>query len=403
MKEENDMAERRWISRLLAALVISLTALIGFHGPSTHAANNPIPEDGGVQGLFTFAAGPSGLNTTNTIPYFKSSFSFQGTTYPFAMVGNDPSSNSSVTLPTVIIPLKFVFSPASNLGGGQFSDVRDPFTMVSPWNETSVQATLDSPIFQSSTYPFGVGTTQWGDAIMRADFNKTGASGYHVLLGQPTVLPEVTIDVPANQADVHRISARIDAGWFSTRINDLMNSMQIDPHALVIFATYDTLLYLNNNPAVCCVLGYHGAMSPVVRKFGGIDGNGKQPLQTFIYTSWVSPGITAPGAFGPFDNASPFSHEVAEWTNDPFVDNAVPPWLAIAPPPSFCQGNLETGDVLEATKSSFANLTTSAGVTYTIQSEALLPWFARQSPSTAVNGIYSFPDNTIAPTFAQSC
>ena len=77
--------------------------------------------------------------------------------------------------------------------------------------------------------------------------------------------------------------------------------------------------------------------------------------------------------------------------------------LAIAPPPSFCQANLETGDVLEATNASFGNLTTSAGATYTIQSEALLPWFARQSPSTAVNGIYSFPDSTVAPTFAQNC
>jgi len=30
--------------------------------------------------------------------------------------------------------------------------------------------------------------------------------------------------------------------------------------------------------------------------------------------------------------------------------------------------------------------------TYTLQTEALLPWFERQTPSPALNGAYSFPD-----------
>jgi len=96
-----------------------------------------------------------------------------------------------------------------------------------------------------------------------------------------------------------------------------------------------------------------------------------------------------------------FSHEVAEWMNDPFVDNAVPPWLALGPAP-FCQGNLETGDVIEELDNA-AFLVPLNGVTFHVQTEALLPWFERQSPSTAVAGAYSYPNTAIATTFAQSC
>lgn len=51
---------------------------------------------------------------------------------------------------------------------------------------------------------------------MRAQFNKTGPNGYHVLLGQPPVLPEQTIAVPGNLADVHLISARMDEAFLVT-------------------------------------------------------------------------------------------------------------------------------------------------------------------------------------------
>jgi hypothetical protein len=369
----------------------------GAHG--AHAAtSSSIPDDGNVNAQFATAAGSGGFRTTNTIPYWSSSFTFNGATFPFSMVGTNPSTNSSTTIPTVVIPLKFVFSPRSNLGGGNFSDVRDPFTIDPITGLSTVQATLDSPIFQTAAYPDGVGTVQFGDAIQRATFNKTDGSGYHVLLAEPTVLPEVTIDVPAELADVHRISARIDIGWFSDRINELMNSLHIDPHTLPIFATYNTFLYLNNNPADCCVVGFHGAPTPQCRVTCSVNGNGAQPVQTFIYESWTSPGIFANPSFL---DVLALSHEVSEWLNDPFTDNLVPPWLALGPAP-FCQGNLETGDVLEELNNAGFSVTVN-GNTFHVQSEALLPWFERQSPSTAVAGAYSYPDTTLAPTFAQSC
>lgn len=394
-----------WKMRLLvAAMLFAVVAagagwMLSAHGASTaRAASGTIPDDGQVMGKFTTDGGTNGFRTTNTIPYWSSSFTFNGATFPFSMVGTNPSTDSSTTIPTVLIPLKFVFSPKSNLGGGNFSDVRDPFTVDPATGLTSVQATLDSPIFQTATYPDGVGNVQFGDAIQRATFNKTGSNGYHVLLATPTILPEVTFDVPANLADVHAISARIDIGWFSDRLNELMNKLHLDPTVLPIFATFNTLLYLNNNPAECCVLGFHGAFTPQCPTFCNVNGNGAQPVQTFIYESWLSPGV----ARNPTTrDIVALSHEVAEWLNDPFTDNLVPPWLALGPAP-FCQGNLETGDVLEELHNAPFPVTVN-GITYHPQSEALLPWFERQSPSTAVAGAYSYPDTTLAPTFAVSC
>lgn len=383
----------------LAILSLLLAAAVTRYTSNVQAASGPIPDDGQVHAQFSTGAGAGGFRTTNTIPYWSSSFTFNGSTFPFTMVGTSPfTTDATTTVPTVLIPLKFVFSPKSNLGGGNFSDVRDPFTVDHVTGLTSVQATLDSPIFQKAAYPDGVGTVQFGDAIQRATFDKTGGSGYHVLLGTPTILPEATFDVPANLADVHRISARIDIGWFSDRLNELMNSLHLDPHTLPIFATYNTLLYTNNNPAACCVLGFHGAPRPQCRVTCAVNGNGAQPVQTFIYESWLSPGVSVnPGLQ---DNFA-LSHEVSEWLNDPFTDNLVPPWLALGPAP-FCQGNLETGDVLEELDNAPFSVTIN-GLTFHVQSEALLPWFERQSPSTAVAGAYSYPDTTLAPTFAQSC
>jgi hypothetical protein len=247
-------------------------------------AAGSVPDDGQVVPKFAVEPGPFGLRTLDTVPWWTSSFNYRGQSYQYAMVGSDPSSDQATTIPTYIIPIKFTFSPQSNFGGGNFSDVRDPYTVDPATGTDAVQGTISSPIFQNTAWPHAVGTTQFGDAIMRATFNKTGNSGYHVLLGQPTVLPEVTQAVPANQADVHRISARIDYYWFRTVIQNLTNSLHMPANALPIFVTYNTFLYLFHDPTQCCVSGYHAAN--LSRR-----GNGDQQVQTYIYTSWTTRSI----------------------------------------------------------------------------------------------------------------
>jgi hypothetical protein len=79
---------------------------------------------------------------------------------------------------------------------------------------------------------------------------------------------------------------------------------------------------------------------------------------------------------------------MSETFGDPFVDNATPWWLSIDPffGNGLCQNNLETGDVIEVLSSNPVHAIPMHGRTYHPQNEALLPWFAFESPSTARAG-----------------
>ena len=99
-------------------------------------------------------------------------------------------------------------------------------------------------------------------------------------------------------------------------------------------------------------------------------------------------------------NLTALSHEIAETYNDPFVasdgvHNITPWWLA---PNGLCQNDLETGDVIETLPNSLFPITLnthSGPFTYHPQNEALLQWFASETPSSAFGGAYSFPDMTV--------
>jgi hypothetical protein len=96
------------------------------------------------------------------------------------------------------------------------------------------------------------------------------------------------------------------------------------------------------------------------------------------------------------------SHETSELYHDPFVNTLVSPWIDGSA--TFAQGNLETGDVIEAMHDADSDyhvqLTTTGGpYTYHTQNEALLPWFTRNPEGPPVGpgpGVYSWPDtNTL--------
>ena len=87
------------------------------------------------------------------------------------------------------------------------------------------------------------------------------------------------------------------------------------------------------------------------------------------------------------------SHEIAEWGDDPFVNNTVQPWLTPTAPQYGCTGILETGDPVVAI--GFAKGTNSfeqganpdgsqsADGYYHPEDEAFLPWFMRPNPRTS--------------------
>ena len=103
--------------------------------------------------------------------------------------------------------------------------------------------------------------------------------------------------------------------------------------------THNTLLYVHTTDN-CCVIGYHGAS-------GSRNGNGAQQVQTYLFSSMISPGTfgdpSEPGLG--LSDIHAFSHEVSEWYDDPFVNNFVQPWEDLDFAPQYgCTSILETGD-----------------------------------------------------------
>ena len=212
-----------------------------------------------------------------------------------------------------------------------------------------------------------------------------------------------------------------DVNWFSTHLQSLMNSLHISAKTVPIFLTDNVLLYIGHgNYTNCCILGYHGAAIPVGQGSGSANGQGKQPVQTFMYGAWTTPGTysgflsdytgtrTAPVPTRGLADIHGLSHEVSEWLDDPFVNNAVQPWLTPTAPQYGCTNVLETGDPVVGIgfaigTNTFAqgpnpNGTQSADGYYHPEDEALLPWFMRLPSSntgtevnqSGVGGRYTF-------------
>jgi hypothetical protein len=314
--------------------------------------------------------------TTNTVPHWTSAFTYSQITYPFTMVGTNPASRGvTTTVPVAMIPVKFVFADGRSLDG-----------------TTTLANTLASPIFQDFSYT--TGTTQFGDAIMRAEFwpnISTASSGWHVLLGNPTIYPTQVINVPPGQAvrNCRSPAEFIEAvALVVERPNGDVSPQTSNPsHNSAHLHTYNIFGYLHDLN-ICCLLGFH-------RVYPSSNGNGNQSVHTFIVDSWLDHGI-----FMGSEDVLPLSHEVSEWLNDPFANNLVPPWEF--PDNLGCQGLLETGDPIEVLPNDEFPITLS-GFTYHVQNEALLQWFSREVPSSAIGGAYSFPDTTVLTSPSQPC
>jgi hypothetical protein len=334
------------------------------------------------------------------------------------MLGTNPSQGDvTTTVPVTIIPISFTFT---TVGAGVVLNPLD--------GSTKVANMLASPLFDGSadigtaadttaSPPPGGGiapsprlenepsdTTQVTDAIYRSGFGKSG-SAYHVLLGNTvgtnvTILPTQSITVPQDQgvethgSVSHADLGRIDATWFSARLKELMGKLQTDPTTLVLFATYDIVLYTGNNISNCCIIGFHGAFSPVGKGVGGTNGNGNQPVQTFMFASWTEPRIFRASFI---QDIHALSHEVSEWYDDPFVHNFIQPWAVASAPQYGCSTSLETGDPVVG----LGFVVTIGGVNYHPEDEVFFSWFARQSPSISSSASSTVPGYTYLNNFAQ--
>jgi hypothetical protein len=388
------------------ATAILLNPATSAYGSASTASPQAI-SDGQLQAMTTTLGGARVLPTTRTIPHWWGSTvnPHDGITYGYNMVGADPNtcsgSSCSTTVTADITPL------IVNIGGLTFSGA------------DVLGATLASPQFSGNDYgstpfatagapnlPRGPGGTlsqgdagnslQLEDATMRAQFNKTGTSGYHVML-QPNVLPAVTISVPQNQGVLLQsgrgvIFADISINWWAAQIQNL--ETQADPTHLPIYLTNNVLLHIGSNVLNCCVIGFHGTRAAGLGS-GSNNSNGNAVVQTFAWASWVQPGIYSRpngGTDWALQDIHALSHEISEWADDPFVNNAVEPWVTPTAPQYGCTAVLETGDPVVAIgfakgSNSFEqgpnpNGTQSADGYYHPEDEALLPWFMRTAPNT---------------------
>lgn len=356
--------------------VIAVFSAVMAGAATTLAMGASVPAQASTKphGMFTTIGGVSPYPTSKTITHWSSSFSYKGTTYPYTMVGTNPfTTKSTTTTPTEIIPLNLVFSNGAQYNG---SDI--------------VSDVVKSPMFQVSSFSQSGDNTQYGDAIFRSQFNLVG-SKYHVLLGQPTVLPAQTISVPANQGTTVSFGGPtigdVAIQWWATRLQHLLGQLHISTTTLPIFLTKDTYLYEARNPQDCCVGGFHGAGSVPSRTGGNLGNNGKAPIQTYAWATYGTAEAIPGNTFSLDINA--ISHEVSEWQDDPFVQNVVPAWSVPDEPQYGCSNVLETGDPLVGVSFNEDG--------YHPQDEAFFSWFAHQVPSIAQGGRYSYLGTFTSP------
>ncbi len=301
---------------------------------------------------------------------WNGSFTYKGTNYSYNMVGTAPSTNTSTTIQAYIIPLKIVIT--SRRGTTTF----DPTHVLSNGNTVTTN-TVVSPIFDSTTtYNQGgtvVGTTQYEDAFQRANFWGTVKTdtGYHVLLGGPTVLAEQTLSPPTRDGTTGSpfgfTAGLVDINWFDGQIQSLISRFsQIQPNTLPIFLTYD--VYLTES-GQCCIGGYHSSEGSV---------SAPQAYSHFTY-------VDHPGEFA--QDVSALSHEAGEWLDDPLVVN-------VNGNNTPC-GILEVGDPLEGNANFGGFPYTLHGFTYNLQDLATLPYFGAPT-STTVNGWFTFQGESLS-------
>ena len=320
-----------------------------------------------------------------TIPHWSDTFAYQGLTYQYTMVGTDPKHGSATTtIPTVLIPLRFVFE--NGLVVDASADSID--------GQTSIQGIMNSPVFQSYNFNLGginVGNTQYGDAFQRANFWDSvsrQSRDYHVLLGQPTRSPAFEVHVP-NDAVFFIIDP--DSG----------TPVPFVDFGLLFHATIDAIQQANVSTQTLPIVVWGNVFG--IDGTGGFHGAYQVPggAQTYISTGYHprSP------SFLKLEDVYIFTHEVLEWMDDPFTDNFTPGWNfpevtyphCISSNLSFPDDLLEVGDVVEFLLDSDQPITLG-GTIYHVTDGVFLDYFTRNTPSRSANAQYTFFGNSDLPS-----
>jgi hypothetical protein len=325
-----------------------------------------------------------------SVPYYASSYALDGTTYPYTMVGGVPQRGGTTVVSTAMLPVSLVFDEFADASGNSIVMDATP----------NIQPVLTGPDFQ----PFGYtsGNTQFADAVQRAQYWSVMGRNWHTLLDQPRMMNPLVIEVPVGASQLYQNTdgvyfTLLDADFFNSQINTIAQLADFRWNELAIMLTPGVFLYEGGDPNNCCILGFHTAWD-ALNPEGIVDSGPETRAQTFAWASWIDPGL-----FGTdFADITGLSHEISEWSSDPFVNNATENWAFPLSGGQQCQNNLETGDPVEVTPNPGFPVTLH-GYTYHPQTEAMLEWFTRQTPSSAIDGAYSYPDETVLTGPSTDC
>ena len=347
------------------------------------------------------------------IPFFTySTFaSRNGKTYLGSIVGGSPFSsttnNKTTTVDFVIVPLVLRF----DFGGGvviTFDPTAEDPDCLGAGN-TALSLTQRSPLFQPVSFTMNgvnVGNTTYPDAFQRGEFAKIIGPNYHLAFNV-TTLPAQTVTLPASAthpatASVFQIFGLcghntgttnipgglgvVDVFTFDLTIRSLITQLHLNAAQFPLFLLYNSVESAGDSVTLSVAGGYHNSTTLQV----------DNPGQTYGVADFENRTLT-PG----IQDISIASHEVAEWINDPSVNNLVPPWGGQGEiPAGRCLNILEVGDPLTFTSFPSGEVQAQApiqtqprtmtlnGFTYHLQELAFFSWFYGK-PSIGAGGLFS--------------
>jgi hypothetical protein len=301
------------------------------------------------------------------------------TNYSGQIVGTNPSTNTTTTVPAVIVPLIIKITQ----GGTTYTfDPTAPDSSCLGGSNTAFALMQSSPIFSDASFTInGVseGSTQYGDAILRAEFNTTtkANTSYHLLLSSTASSTPLTISVNAgyrsgnstgavysvgtqcgNSGNTNRAGtlAVVNINTVDAALQSYISAHGLNASQFPFFVTYNAVMSEGpaNNTAYCCVLGYHNALGSPGQTYGIAEFEGRD--QT---------------VFSGVSDVAAASHEVNEWINDPSGNNPTPAWGNVGQV-SGCQSNFEVGDPLSGT---LMPTVSANGFNYHLQELAFYSWF----------------------------
>jgi hypothetical protein len=385
----------------------------------------------------TAQASLPGIPGIDSVPNFSGQFSTPGfdpngnpqSNWLFNTLGNPPEAGGTTTLNAPIVPVsidfrnvngtpryvKVVNGKAHTCGNPGEAGCKRLFFDATPF----IQPVLESPVFSNTNYTSSDIPTQFADAVARAEY-QSAASDWHTLLA-PSVKTARTMVINqaatcggkgANCNYLFAVNPDGSCCFFvllnvNTFVSELFPTSSTFPpdsstpigaaEAAGDITTKDVSTFFFppaylfipvKGGSLCCIGGFH------TLDLEAGDANNGNALRAFVvnYSTWDQPIFRDPTVL----DVTGLSHEISEIYNDPLVaidgiHDVTPWWLS---PNGNCQDNLEVGDVIEGLPHQVFPITMPNGFTYHPQNEALLQWFEFESPSSAINGAYSYPDIT---------